>query len=174
MLIDRIYFVNQYFFKYFFPFIIVVVMTSKERTHNLHTALNDALDVLSTLQDDDSTESSILKFASFQHMSNAFHEYQNTRNQCCEDVRLPLEPLNTNNDYLVVWLHCDDIEEDTIKNLQYVFNHIEIFNSMQKCIDFLRQLDSTTVRLFLITSCFYNGMVFSCFDFFKKIVLCTF
>ncbi len=139
-------------------------MALKEQRNSLRVALFETVQTLSTFQDDDSLESSFLKIGAFQHANEIFHQYIQTRNLCSEDVRLPLELVNVSNEYTVVWLHCDkdldnNIKEDTILKLQYVFNHIEIFDSMEKCVDFLRQLDSTTTRLFLITSCFYDGMV---------------
>lgn len=132
--------------------------------NNVSEAFREMINILQSLTDDDSIEASIISCAAVENASTTFRQYFNTRNLCSGDARLPLEAVNANNEYVVVWLHPggkldDDIEDETIRNLQYVFNHIEKFDDIKQCIDFLRKLDSTTVRLFLITSCFYDGMV---------------
>lgn len=139
-------------------------MALQNERNNLRTSVFEAVQMLTSLQNDHSTESSVLKSLAFQDMNEARLQYFQTVNLCSEDTPLPLECLNTSNEYIVVWLHCGDnlkdyIEADSKTKLERVFHQIQIFNSMKSCLDFLRQLDVTTTRLFLMTSCFYDGMV---------------
>lgn len=142
-------------------------MALQDQRNDLRVTFFEAAQIVSTLQNDDSMESSVLKFLALQHANETLLQYCQTENLCSEDTPLPLECLNTSNEYIVVWLHCGDdlkdyIEEDVKTKLEHVFHHIEVFKSMEDCVGFLRQLDATTTRLFLMTTCFYDGMV--CID----------
>lgn len=139
-------------------------MTLRDQRNNLRTTLFEVVQLIHALQNEDSVDSSLLEFAAFQHAHESFLQYFQTENLCSEDVPLPLERLDESAEYTVVWLHCDkklnnDIEEDALTKLHSVFSHVEIFDNMEKCIHFLRQLDSSTTRLFLVTTCFYDGRV---------------
>lgn len=139
-------------------------MALQDQRNNLRTTVFESAQMLNGLQNDDSTESSVPKFLAVQNMIEASLDYFQTGNLCSEDTYLPLECLNTSNEYTVVWLHfgdslVDSIEADAKRKLEQVFHHIEVFTIMENCLDFLHQLDVTTTRLFLVTSCSYNGMV---------------
>lgn len=139
-------------------------MSLKKQCNNLQTTIFETLQTIMMLQDDESVVSSLIQAAAFEQTNNAFREHFQTGNLCSEDVNLPLKLLDASAEYTVVWLHCgakldDDTEEDAITKLHCVFNHVETFDTVEKCIHFLRELDANMTRLFFITSCFYDGMV---------------
>jgi len=73
--------------------------------NNVFEAFRETINILQSLIYDDSVEASILSYAAIENANTTFRQCFNTRNRCSADACLPLKVVNTNNEYVVIWLH---------------------------------------------------------------------
>ena len=109
-------------------------------------------------------ESSDFQSSKFDTATDSFQDYFRAKTSWADDSPLPLQRIEASLEYTVVWLHCGDdiasnIRKDTETKLRNIFINVYIFCTMEECLHFLQQLDSSVARLFFVSSCFYNGMV---------------